>query len=283
MRSDTTAAKLLAVPARLESRSVDAESFATGFIYEVRATGGRTRTFLVANRHHFECAADGLLIRLVQRDASGCPAWGNELCLEVGDANPPWFAHPTPSIDIGVMPLDSILSPGRLFAVNSDAAMTLTQEQRFDAIEEVLTVGFPNGLVDARNLTPIVRGGVTATPVGLDYEGEPAFVIDAATFPGSSGSPVFVLARNPASLSGRHEVLGRRVVLAGVISALHARRARGDVGRVAARDALEFSVNQPMHLAVVLKARVIDETVDRALAAEGLARSVGAAVPLRPG
>ena len=39
---------------------------------------------------------------------------------------------------------------------------------------------------------PIVRRGITATPVYLNYEGKREFVIDAACFPGSSGSPVLV-------------------------------------------------------------------------------------------
>ena len=39
---------------------------------------------------------------------------------------------------------------------------------------------------------PILRRGTTATPIALNFEGRPEFLIDAAVYPGSSGSPVFV-------------------------------------------------------------------------------------------
>lgn len=61
-----------------------------------------------------------------------------------------------------------------------------------DAIENVVMIGYPNGLWDSVNNMPIVRRGITATPVYLNYEGKREFVIDAACFPGSSGSPVLI-------------------------------------------------------------------------------------------
>ena len=47
-------------------------------------------------------------------------------------------------------------------------------------------------MYDQVNLIPITRTGMTATPLQLDYDGRPSFLIDASVFPGSSGSPVFV-------------------------------------------------------------------------------------------
>jgi V8-like Glu-specific endopeptidase len=60
-----------------------------------------------------------------------------------------------------------------------------------DAIERIIFVGYPNGMYDRKNYTPILRQGITATPFHLDYDGLPAFLIDASVFPGSSGSPVY--------------------------------------------------------------------------------------------
>ena len=39
---------------------------------------------------------------------------------------------------------------------------------------------------------PIVRKGITATNISYDYNGKKEFLIDAASFPGSSGSPVLI-------------------------------------------------------------------------------------------
>ncbi len=52
-------------------------------------------------------------------------------------------------------------------------------------------VGYPVGLWDSVNNMPILRRGSTATLLDWTYEGRQEFVIDAACFPGSSGSPVF--------------------------------------------------------------------------------------------
>ena len=54
-------------------------------------------------------------------------------------------------------------------------------------------IGYPNALWDSVNNLPIIRRGVTATPYNVDYEGKREFLIDAACFPGSSGSPVFIV------------------------------------------------------------------------------------------
>ena len=53
-------------------------------------------------------------------------------------------------------------------------------------------IGYPNGLWDSLNNMPIIRKGITATNYNLDYNGKKEFVIDAACFPGSSGSLVML-------------------------------------------------------------------------------------------
>ena len=64
---------------------------------------------------------------------------------------------------------------------------------KLNAVEEIMMIGYPNGLWDAKNNLPIVRRGITGTPAFVDYNDKPEFVIDAACFPGSSGSPVFIV------------------------------------------------------------------------------------------
>lgn len=62
----------------------------------------------------------------------------------------------------------------------------------FDSIEDVIMIGYPQGIADEVNNLPIVRRGITATPLNNDYYGKKMFVIDMACFPGSSGSPVYI-------------------------------------------------------------------------------------------
>jgi hypothetical protein len=66
---------------------------------------------------------------------------------------------------------------------------------------------------------PIFRKGITATHPNLNYEGRDEFLIDAACFPGSSGSPVFLY--NMGSYADRQggTVIGTRIALLGILYA----------------------------------------------------------------
>lgn len=66
----------------------------------------------------------------------------------------------------------------------------LEQLSEIDIAEEVFMIGYPNGLWDSVNNMPIVRRGTMATNISLNHNDKREFVIDAACFPGSSGSPV---------------------------------------------------------------------------------------------
>jgi hypothetical protein len=85
------------------------------------------------------------------------------------------------------------------------------------ALEEITFIGYPSGLYDQRNVTPLIRRGITATPVWNDFEGQPAFLIDAGVFPGSSGSPVFILNQGSYA-SSRGIVIGNRLLFLGVLT-----------------------------------------------------------------
>ncbi len=59
-------------------------------------------------------------------------------------------------------------------------------------LENITMVGYPNGLWDRTNNLPIFRKGVLATDYKHNWNGKKEFLIDAACFPGSSGSPVML-------------------------------------------------------------------------------------------
>lgn len=68
--------------------------------------------------------------------------------------------------------------------------------ERIDAIEDILLLGYPDNIYDPKSLIPVVRRGITATPYSLDFGEEPKFLIDASIFPGSSGSPILICDRS---------------------------------------------------------------------------------------
>ena len=87
-------------------------------------------------------------------------------------------------------------------------------------MEEIVMVGYPNGIWDSVNNKPIFRKGVTATHPCIDYNGKKEFLIDAACFPGSSGSPVFILNENGYSDKKGNTYIGaKRLLLMGTLYA----------------------------------------------------------------
>ncbi len=87
----------------------------------------------------------------------------------------------------------------------------------FAAIEDVTFVGYPSGLYDNKNKFPIIRQGITATPIWNNYEGDEVFLIDAGVFQGSSGSPVFIYNRGAYPTKDGFGI-GNRLFFVGVIS-----------------------------------------------------------------
>lgn len=111
-----------------------------------------------------------------------------------------WIKHPVPQIDLCAMPINPIIedSHNRLnktfFYKWFDNSLIPSSQQlnEIDIAEEIIMIGYPNGLWDSVNNMPIVRRGSMATNISLDHNGKREFMIDAACFPGSSGSPVIL-------------------------------------------------------------------------------------------
>ena len=111
-----------------------------------------------------------------------------------------WIYHPDNNIDLCVLcighlmvsvDIDGFRPYFKAFA--TDHIPSPEDEENFRAIEEIFMVGYPTGLSDTFNHKPIYRKGITATHVKFDYMGISEFLIDCPCFPGSSGSPVFIL------------------------------------------------------------------------------------------
>ena len=185
-----------------------------------------------------------------------------------------WTGHANPSVDVAVMAFGGVLqqmirdgAPAFYRAFGSDLLLTSEQADGLDSIEQVTFVGYPNGLFDKASMLPIARRGQTATPIFNDYEGLPAFLIDASVFPGSSGSPVLVFDRGTFTTRDGTTHVGSRIHLAGVIAAVHTRRVHGHVQLVSSGFA---TFDDMIDLGIVFKSSAIQECVDSMFVALGV-------------
>lgn len=68
-----------------------------------------------------------------------------------------------------------------------------SQLEELSAIEELVMVGYPITLWDERNNLPIFRKGYTACHPAIDFNRDGIGLADIPCFPGSSGSPIYIL------------------------------------------------------------------------------------------
>ena len=199
MKIDTIAKQLLFSTVRIETinDSQNTTGVGTSFIFSLELEETKHATFLITNKHVVEGASRGRFF--FARKTGEEPAMGERVQIQWDKFEERWYKHPEPEIDIAAMPIVPTMKKleelGQdIFFRHITDKMALRTEwlEDLDALEEIMFVGYPSGIYDEVNLLPIIRKGVTATPLHVDYNGKPIFLIDASVFPGSSGSPVFI-------------------------------------------------------------------------------------------
>jgi hypothetical protein len=171
-------------------------------------------------------------------------------------------AHTSSELDLAVIPIGPALNqleaagrPAFFRSVSPDLIPTAEAREQLAALEEIVFIGYPSGIRDEKNASPLIRRGITSTPVWNDYEGKPTFLIDAGVFPGSSGSPVFIL--NQGGYVTKNGVsLGNRLLFLGVISQTMIRKGAANetflgLGHVVRSDALGGFLDKVIKLLVV--------------------------------
>ena len=119
-----------------------------------------------------------------------------------------------------------------VFYIANDDTIVATPQKLNDlsAVEELVMVGYPIGLWDTKNNFPIFRKGYTASHPAYDFNEEGIGLADMACFPGSSGSPIYILNENGyVGKNGTHYIGRSRVILLGILFAGPQYNAQGDL------------------------------------------------------
>ena len=109
-----------------------------------------------------------------------------------------------------------------VFYIGNNDSILATKEKLKDlsALEEVVMVGYPIGISDDRNNFPIFRKGYTASHPAIDFNRNGIGLVDMACFPGSSGSPIFILNEGGYVDKSGNLVLGKpRFLFLGILFA----------------------------------------------------------------
>ncbi|WP_426325718.1 trypsin-like peptidase domain-containing protein [Microbacterium sp. E-13] len=246
----------------------------TGYWIAVRDADGMSHRILVTNKHVLDGAT--AVTFTMAKGKQGIPLPEPATLRLNGITDQHWFGHPDPRVDVAVMYgalITDAMQRNGIDAftayIGEDLVLSSKNAGRLDAIEDVLFIGYPNGLYDTHNTLPIARKGMTATPINSDYRGTPTFLIDASIFGGSSGSPVFIFDRHARTSGvGGIAITGEsRLLHLGVVAAVHTRQVSGAVMELPASSVAVF--DEGLDLGLVYKASTVLEAADGLLAKLG--------------
>lgn len=171
--------------------------YGTGFFFHIPVSSGNI-VVLVTNKHVI-AGADAIRLQLNLQKVDAQEPSGEIITINNRVADDGVVVHPNPSVDLCALGTGELVNPGvaagrSVFVVATDENIIPTADEwaELDAMEPIVMIGCPQGLYDEQNGLAIMRRGITASHPSFKYNGRDEFMIDAACFPGSSGSPVFL-------------------------------------------------------------------------------------------
>jgi hypothetical protein len=245
---------------RLECVGVDGRvQLGTGFVFELLENSDETLVLGIVTCRHVVEGAQRVYAHIssAREDASLIPGFHQRVQLE--DVHRGCQFHPDSGVDLAVFPANDTFHkllqrgyrPG-VRVIGPDLILSSEQAIKLSSLEEIIMIGYPNGLWDAVNNRPVARRGLTASALNRDWNGRREFLVDAACFPGSSGSPVFVTVPvNPVDAPNNED---KKLVLAGILSSAPVAAEEVTVPSDRSGVSAKGEVSQFLHLGTVIKA-----------------------------
>jgi len=282
--------QLVHTTVRIQCFNGKGEAFSgTGFAMRFCESDGQSVTALITNKHVIEGAVKGVLT-FHTMDANGDPVYGKYATVTLNQFEDSWVKHPDKDVDLAALPLAGAITILKnqgtevfIKTVGRDLLAMDADLQDLTAVEDILMIGYPNSLWDAKNNFPITRRGVTATPPYIDFDGKNEFMIDCACFPGSSGSPIFLSGSGSYANKSGGYTLGARLKFIGVLwgGPMYTTEGKVIVVPIPTKNEPVALSQIPMNLGYCIKAEQLlafDDHFGKLLKAEQAAKAQAAAV-----
>lgn len=217
--------KLAFATIRLECTGPNGIHTGTGFIYRISRRGTEAIDVIITNKH-VACNATSATFVMTKQSKEEFPCYNEHHETIIENLHSHLYLHPENNVDLCCLPLALVVNQAlkdgiKIFYTYFEESHIPNSEQQkeLDALEEIIMIGYPNGIWDSFNNQPLFRRGITATHPNLDYNGKKEFIIDAACFPGSSGSPVLLYNSTGFIQKNGGFVGGTRLFLLGILYA----------------------------------------------------------------
>mmetsp|Transcript_32777 Transcript_32777/g.104432 ORF Transcript_32777/g.104432 Transcript_32777/m.104432 type:complete len:278 (+) Transcript_32777:2389-3222(+) len=216
-----------------KQKNSDANSIGTGFAYQVMDQNGMSTAFVITNKHvvknmdyvelTFSSAPD---VNKVAANAQPDKRVESTHHIDLFENHKLECSsivnHPNPDVDLCAINTTLIMkgiiekSQLRLKILDRSWLCDENEKANLKDIQKICMVGYPQGIFDEHNNTPISRVAYTATHPLASYKGKTDFLIDTFVIGGSSGSPVFAYETGVIDIDGQ-SVVGTRVSILGVV------------------------------------------------------------------
>lgn len=236
----------------------------TGFFYAMKTDEvGKIKPVIVTNKHVLKDAYNLLITLTLQVEGEL-----RKQTFNIDHLPGNVIFHPNPQVDLAVLPFTGLFqiieekfgSSPNIFFLDDSILPNDQQIKNFSAIEDVLVIGYPNGLWDEVNCRPLVRRGITASDYRIDYEGKPQFIIDCAIVPGSSGSPVFLFNKGMYHDNNGGIIMGEdRLFLLGVNSSVFIQGIEGEIVERAVPTSYMSLSRIPISLGIIIKSNQLKD------------------------